>query len=260
MVYKIDKDYHAQIIYNAKNNYFSEVTTIDIEATFMVSEKNNELKSLAKGKKMTSKGANGKVMVRQDEPPVCTDWYWTTYTYDQWGNITSILSEVYVYTTCEENGGGDVEPNPEEEDIPISISGKIEFYETEYNEDDYTTPDGDVSGTSTGLPKPIKFEATWNGQRMSKSRKILWITMNDIVGYPVNESYTHPQKGPVTRHVQPTTTGKWVTIHNPFELTATLEWNYNALVRYTYANTGISNTVPYVNRVHSKFIGPFTDF
>lgn len=42
----------------------------------MVSEKNNELKSLAKGKSISSKGTNGKVMVRQDEPPVCIARYW----------------------------------------------------------------------------------------------------------------------------------------------------------------------------------------
>ncbi|MFD0940028.1 hypothetical protein [Pedobacter boryungensis] len=198
--------------------------------------------------------------------PTCTDWYWIEPIYDGNGNK---IGEVWTYLnrTCSTTGGGDGGGgnNPSDEDYSINIGGKVEFYETEYDEDDYTipvgdVPDGNASSSSTALPTLIKFEATWTGQRMFISRKILWITMTDIVGYPANEVYNHPQKGQVTRNVQPTTTGKWVTIHNPLEITATLEWNYNALVRYTYANTGLSNTKPYVNRVHTKFIGPFTNF
>lgn len=73
----------------------------------MVSQKNSILKTFSKSKEMTLKGKSGKVMVREAAPPVCVDWYWTTYSYDSWGNIIEIISEVYLYTTCTEEGGGD---------------------------------------------------------------------------------------------------------------------------------------------------------
>jgi hypothetical protein len=58
-------------------------------------------------------------MVLPGDPPVCTDWYWTEYAVDENGNVLYIISEMFLYTTCEEpspiGGGGSSIVDPGEE-------------------------------------------------------------------------------------------------------------------------------------------------
>jgi hypothetical protein len=96
LVYKTNNIYNSLIIFNEKNGYLNNTpSTSDVEAAFIVGLKNRELKSLSKSKDVVSKVPKGKTMLVPSEP-VCIDWYLTTYTYDSWGNVIEILSEIYL--------------------------------------------------------------------------------------------------------------------------------------------------------------------
>ncbi|WP_316769578.1 hypothetical protein [Pedobacter frigiditerrae] len=129
LVYKKGNEFNSLIIYNAKNDYFNGVVcNSDIEAAFMVGQKNKEIKSFTKNTDdVVSKVSKGKTMVRDGSPPVCIDWYWTTYAYDDWGNIIEIISEVYLYTTCTEEdggGGGGVDPIDPDDELNCSTANQ----------------------------------------------------------------------------------------------------------------------------------------
>lgn len=110
LVFKDNNEYHSQMIYNQKDNYFGETASkSDIEVSFMVAQKNKELMSLAKSKEKLHNNANGKVMVAENTPVVCTDWYWVIYICDDEGNFLELIDEIYLNTTCTEgtgDGGG----------------------------------------------------------------------------------------------------------------------------------------------------------
>ena len=121
LIYKINDIYFSQIIYNENKDFFiDEPTNAEIEKAFTNTQKTNEKKTLAKSQESNSlKISNGKVMVREINP-VCIDWYWTTYAYDEYGDIIEIISEVYLYTTCsgDDSGSGGTPPPDEMEFNP----------------------------------------------------------------------------------------------------------------------------------------------
>lgn len=119
------------MIYNQKDNYFSEnASKSDIEASFMVVQKNNKLRSLTKSKKTLLNSSNGKVMNMPIDETLCIDWYLIeTIT---WPDGYVSVEETYLYTTCPPSGGGgggggEEEPEPivefgQSDDTPIGAT------------------------------------------------------------------------------------------------------------------------------------------
>ena len=103
LVYKTDNQYHSQIIYNEKDNYYSKTAmNSDIEASFIVGQNNNALRSLAKSKKMRSNSSDGRLMNMPIDETLCIDWYWIeTIT---WPDGYVSVDETYLYTTCSSPG------------------------------------------------------------------------------------------------------------------------------------------------------------
>lgn len=117
LIYQTNGEYQSQMIYNQKDNYFSEnASKSDIEASFMVVQKNNELRSLAKSKKTLLNPSNGKVMNMPIDETLCIDWYLIeTIT---WPDGYVSVEETYLYTTCPPSGGGGGGGTNPEEFIP----------------------------------------------------------------------------------------------------------------------------------------------
>lgn len=104
LIFKIDDVYNSQIIYNEKNDYFSNSTSSDVEAAFLITQKNNKIKSLAKSKEALSKTSKEKVMRTEVAEDICVDWYLIeTITYSD-GQIA--VYETYLYTICSTSGNG----------------------------------------------------------------------------------------------------------------------------------------------------------
>lgn len=118
LIYKTDNQYHSQIIYNENDNYFSKTATkSDIEASFMIGQKNNELRSLAKSKATLSNPSGGKIMNMPIDETLCIDWYLIeTIT---WPDGYVSVDETYLYTTCPSVGGGGGGGGSEPEDEPL---------------------------------------------------------------------------------------------------------------------------------------------
>ncbi len=106
LVYKMNNVYNYKIIYDEKNNYFSDnLSSSEIEKTLNTSIKNSATKSLAKSKEMTltKSGGQGKLMNHQISEEVCIDWYLIeTIT---WPDGQVSVYESYLYTACYTPGG-----------------------------------------------------------------------------------------------------------------------------------------------------------
>lgn len=118
LIYQTNGEYQSQMIYNQKDNYFSEnASKSDIEASFMVVQKNNELRSLAKSKATLSNPSGGKIMNMPIDETLCIDWYLIeTIT---WPDGYVSVDETYLYTTCPSVGGGGGGGGSEPEDEPL---------------------------------------------------------------------------------------------------------------------------------------------
>lgn len=189
----------------------------------------------------------------------------TTYFYDD-GSTSQ--TEEYLFTVCSEapdgggSGGGGGNPQPEgldpedPNDMEVETSGTIHL-QLPLTNDDYAIPEGDDSINSFGIPTPIYFDAYWSAVRMAIKRRIKSVTMGDLHGYPINESYWVRGKGRISRNLTYDRGGKWYIIQNPLRVTAELGWEYSASVRYTYIDLGFSDKVEYTDQTHRKYIGIF---
>lgn len=120
--------YSSLVAYNENKDYFNgSLTALAVQNIY----KNTLELSLAHKDMSVSRSnsnPNNKLMTLP-AGGYCIDWYLTTYMYDEWGNIVEILSEIYLYTTCPEEGGGGgggVDPDPEPEPEPTFTWGEVD--------------------------------------------------------------------------------------------------------------------------------------
>lgn len=110
MIYKSANAFASHVLYNKENGYFDNNLTADVIEKLNISPK-------PVNKVMGVPGNGG------GENGNCTDWYLTVYALDEYGNPLYIISESYLYTTCD-NGGGPEDPDDPEEPQPTINFGE----------------------------------------------------------------------------------------------------------------------------------------
>lgn len=105
LISKTNGAYSSLIAYNENKDYFNSSLTASTVKKIYKSTLELSLAHKDMSVSRSNSNPNNKLMTVPAED-YCIDWYLTTYLYDEWGNVVEILSEVYLYTTCIENGGG----------------------------------------------------------------------------------------------------------------------------------------------------------
>ena len=115
LISKTNGAYSSLIAYNENKDYFKRsLTDLAVQNIYKTA-----LELILTHKDISASPSNSNPNNKLMTVPAggyCIDWYMTTYVYDSWGNIVEILSETYLYTTCTEEGGGGVVPEPEDPD------------------------------------------------------------------------------------------------------------------------------------------------
>lgn len=112
LISKENNSFRQLVAHSEKNGYFNmTIADSDIELLFKTATNEN-----AKHKREKASGSKGKQSLLPPSSGQCIDWYLTNYYYDDYGNLL-YTTEVYLYTTCDEGGGGigGVSDDPQEE-------------------------------------------------------------------------------------------------------------------------------------------------
>lgn len=227
---------------------------------YQVSYKNKKITSYGtvRKKDKSSPEGNGKVMsmnrgwnnAKMLLPPTedCTDYYLVTTYYDENGNTLYETWE-YLFTTCNDGGGGDGGDGdgdigggttPPEDPVDVEMTQEFEFTipYTDFQPDDYQLPGGSL--TATPEATPLDYDCKVTVTFASISRKISGVATVPLVVHPAHETYLHDEWGTVTRNVTPiplfhnaTFAGRQVSA----------VWDYEINFRWSYLNYGTVRTI-----------------
>lgn len=135
LISKTNGSYSSLVAYNENKDYFNG--SLNVSAVQKIYKNTLELSLTHKDTSVSRSNSNpNNKLMTVPAGGYCIDWYLTTYLYDEWGNVVEILSEIYLYTTCPEEGGGGggVDPQPEDPDPNCTnATGSISSEEASQN-------------------------------------------------------------------------------------------------------------------------------
>lgn len=167
---------------------------------------------------------------------VCIDWYWTVYVEDEYGNFLELISETYLYTTCNEPGGGGGEPID---------SGEAEENSLDTDCESFTfVKTSSANWQEAGLNK-ISLRMVWTGQN-GNLISVRFIDVDGLV-FGIPTYYTNPVTGATTN----VSTGRAANL-----AAAATEYTRNM----TYTNFRDSPTYPQPAAIKSYFISKANEF
>lgn len=103
LISKNNDSYKSIVAYNPKKDYFNTtLTNLEMQSIYANTSKKQSKRTPVSA---TRGNPKNKLMDAPLGTAQCTDWYWTTYLHDGSGNIVGVLSEVYLYSTCEQQDG-----------------------------------------------------------------------------------------------------------------------------------------------------------
>ncbi|MFA6277292.1 MAG: hypothetical protein WC622_11115 [Pedobacter sp.] len=104
LISKSNEGYKSIVAYNPKKGYFDNtLTNLEMQNFYTNASKKRPIMPALSASKGNQ---NNKLMYSQPETPACIDWYWTTSLCDGSGNVIAVVSEIYLYSTCDLGGGG----------------------------------------------------------------------------------------------------------------------------------------------------------